>query len=607
MLFPVLGLHLIKNHPSSIVLFRAETTIKIPPFIYQTKKHEPDNGLEREVTMKRILALVLSTILLMTSLGLTAFAADIAAEKQVVLTKNPSGWKVVDPLVVDPTNGTPIFNDAGISNRKFTEWLKPDEFKLDNAVLVQTSNSDVNAIKDNIAETYGSFTINHTADIYVALNYSNIGASLLPWVYNDKEYRLVSDSPLLKGYNYNYYLFKKRITVAEGETAVVELGHLGSWANLMYSVIVDWVEEPAPSGNQLVLTKNPSEWKVVDPLVVAETGGTSIYTTEGSYRYYAKWVDPEILQLNNAVLIQTNKADINDPVCNGTTPSEEPWAAFTINHSANIYIACFNKEYTGASAEYRHVPWLSKNGYQLVADKKLIEGKYNSQQYYVYKKTVAVQEGKTETVELGISGKGHSGLMYSVMVDWVDTANLTVTSSGQGTVTPSGTTSVIKGSEQTITAAPADGWMVESVKINGIDSAALESFNVTVDADTTVEVAFAEIPKTAPSVSTFEHQYIPDDKTGSVTFGTVTGDTDSVREYGVVYSETNGSNPEIGADGCYKLEAKKGLSDNGHYGIEIIGDLLLGRTYYTRSYVIYTNAEGISQTVYGDVKTISLK
>ena len=190
----------------------------------------------------------------------------------------------------------------------------------------------------------------------------------------------------------------------------------------------------------------------------------------------------------------------------------------------------------------------------------------------------------------------------------IEKKNLTVRSTGNGTITPSGTTSVIKGSQQTITAVPADGWKVESLKINGVDSAALESFNITVDADTTVEVIFAELPETPPTINTFDKTYVSDDKTNSVTFGTVAeGSKTTVKEYGIVYSATDSADPQIGKENCYKLKAEKALSANGHYGIEIKGDLLLNTTYYTRTYVIYQAADGTEKTVYGEIKTISLQ
>ena len=121
-------------------------------------------------------------------------------------------------------------------------------------------------------------------------------------------------------------------------------------------------------------------------------------------------------------------------------------------------------------------------------------------------------------------------------------------------------------------------------------------------------MTFAELSETPPTINTFDKTYVPDDKTNSVTFGTVAeGSKTTVKEYGIVYSATDSADPQIGKENCYKLKAEKALSANGHYGIEIKGDLLLNTTYYTRTYVIYQAADGTEKTVYGEIKTISLQ
>ena len=210
-------------------------------------------------------------------------------------------------------------------------------------------------------------------------------------------------------------------------------------------------------------------------------------------------------------------------------------------------------------------------------------------------------------VSLPHGGTYHNG-NYNVIVEFVDNASLTVTASGNGTVTPSGIIEVPKGSTQNITATPAEGWKVDSVKINGAESAALESFSVKMDGNTTVEVTFTQLPATPPTLTTFANTYVPEDKTASVTFGTVAqGNNTTVKEFGIVYSAEDGTDPQIGKTGCYKLAAKKALSTNGHYGIEIAGDLLAHTSYYTRTYVIYEATDGTENTIYGAVKTIQLQ
>ena len=80
-----------------------------------------------------------------------------------------------------------------------------------------------------------------------------------------------------------------------------------------------------------------------------------------------------------------------------------------------------------------------------------------------------------------------------------------------------------------------------------------------------------------------------------------------MKEYGIIYSASDSTDPQIGEENCYKLKAEKALSANGHYGIEIKGDLLLNTTYYTRTYVIYQAADETEKIVYGEIKTISLQ
>ena len=131
---------------------------------------------------------------------------------------------------------------------------------------------------------------------------------------------------------------------------------------------------------------------------------------------------------------------------------------------------------------------------------------------------------------------------------------------------------------------------------------------MTVDADTTVAVTFAEIPEIPPTITTIAETYVPDDKTNSVTFGTVAlGNKTTVKEYGIIYSASDSTDPQIGKENCYKLKAEKALSANGHYGIEIKGDLLLNTTYYTRTYVIYEKEDGTEAILYGEIKTIALQ
>ncbi len=310
--------------------------------------------------------------------------------------------------------------------------------------------------------------------------------------------------------------------------------------------------------------------------------------------------------LEGATYIQTNWSDWSNSVYKSNDSKE--WLSFKITQPATVYYLTYSsyiadscqsflKEYTADGWT-----WMENNKVWTVDD----SGSAPKDSMRLLKKDIVASPEAPVTITANTVGSVNNPPVYSFAIQWAPT--LTVTSSGNGTVTPTGTTKVFKGSEQSVTAVPEDGWKVESVKINGVDSAVLESFSVTVDADTTIEVTFAEIPETPPTLSTFDKTYVSDDKTNSVTFGTVAeGSKTTVKEYGIVYSATDSVDPQIGKENCYKLKAEKALSANGHYGIEIKGDLLLNTTYYTRTYVIYQAADGTEKTVYGEIKTISLQ
>ena len=297
----------------------------------------------------------------------------------------------------------------------------------------------------------------------------------------------------------------------------------------------------------------------------------------------------------------------------------EGWITFDINKSANVYILYGAGDWVG---DPQYLPGLTdwemlkkEDGttpYTLKTadyDEKQTLYYHKYRRGYVFKKSFIVPgEGETKrTVSLTYGGTNALST-YNVIVEFADKANLTVTSTGNGTVSPVGTTEVIKGSTQTITATPADGWKISKITVNSVEQPIKESFSVTVDADTTVEVTFAELSETPPAIHTFDKTYVPDDKTNSVTFGTVAeGSKTTVKEYGIIYSATDSTDPQIGKENCYKLKAEKALSANGHYGIEIKGDLLLNTTYYTRTYVIYEKEDGTEAILYGEIKTIALQ
>ncbi len=69
---------------------------------------------------------------------------------------------------------------------------------------------------------------------------------------------------------------------------------------------------------------------------------------------------------------------------------------------------------------------------------------------------------------------------------------LTVTSDGNGSVSPSGTVSYPAGSEVPVTATPDEGYVIDDVKIDGQSVGSRNVVVLTMDSDHTVEIAFRE-------------------------------------------------------------------------------------------------------------------
>ncbi len=189
-----------------------------------------------------------------------------------------------------------------------------------------------------------------------------------------------------------------------------------------------------------------------------------------------------------------------------------------------------------------------------------------------------------------------------------DFAKLTVSAIGNGTSSDTGSKYVKQGSTMTLTLTPASGYAVGKITYDGNDVFVNAEGNYTTPAinkDVAVAVTFVEqglIPTTMTSVP---NAFIPTAKNGSITFGTITlGYGVTVKEYGVVYSAIQAT-PEIGVEDAQKLQAKAKNGQN-QFGIYLHGNSLKGGTYYTRPYVIYTDATG-EHTAYGNAVLTDLK
>ena len=107
----------------------------------------------------------------------------------------------------------------------------------------------------------------------------------------------------------------------------------------------------------------------------------------------------------------------------------------------------------------------------------------------------------------------------------------------------------------------------------------------------------------------FQQVYIPAEKNGNITFGTITlGYGTTIKEWGIVYSATQ-SHPEIGVGDAQTLKAEgkaHPLNSKNQYGIELKGTVLAGTSYYTRPYVIYTDSAG-DHIQYGEPVLVDLR
>jgi len=72
-------------------------------------------------------------------------------------------------------------------------------------------------------------------------------------------------------------------------------------------------------------------------------------------------------------------------------------------------------------------------------------------------------------------------------------STLTVTSEGDGEVSPMGTTAQVHGSTVTVTASPDEGSVIDEVLVNGVSVGSTNSIDVLMDADHSVHVVFREV------------------------------------------------------------------------------------------------------------------
>lgn len=157
------------------------------------------------------------------------------------------------------------------------------------------------------------------------------------------------------------------------------------------------------------------------------------------------------------------------------------------------------------------------------------------------------------------------------------------------------------GKTATFTIVPDEGYVLDQILYNGTPVIGVRDYTTpAITADATLQVTFkadASVPHTSSIAQTFVSE------NGGISFAKLiqpSGDTYTLKEYGVVYSKTV-STPEWNGASCVALQGKK-INAAGQFGIEIRGNVsVLGEMYYTRPYAVYTIAGGGEKIVYGDV------
>lgn len=175
-----------------------------------------------------------------------------------------------------------------------------------------------------------------------------------------------------------------------------------------------------------------------------------------------------------------------------------------------------------------------------------------------------------------------------------------------GAATFEGERFFVPGEELKINVSGDDGFRPLSVLKNGEeikDTLVEGAFTFILNEDVEINVTFEEIPVTAPSVSTFDKVWYEND--GSITFGIITqGYKTAVKEFGIAYSEDKAvlegwKGNE--AEGVSIFKSRLAELDAPYFGIFLRGDILSGKTYYTRAYLIYEDEEGNTGISFGSV------
>lgn len=175
---------------------------------------------------------------------------------------------------------------------------------------------------------------------------------------------------------------------------------------------------------------------------------------------------------------------------------------------------------------------------------------------------------------------------------------------------------VTSGDTVSVKIQPNDGYIISSVLCGEAPAVIQDVSGFTYQTsplakNTAITVAFETAPVQTPEiVSDVKWNYVPSGETasGNITFGKVTGEEAKITDYGIIYSASNAV-PLLDGDDCITFSARNygGKSANGFYGVSLTGSVLNHQQYYTRTYVTYTDQDGLPHTEYGVVITVDLR
>lgn len=197
--------------------------------------------------MKKWISTVLTAALLFGIFPSAMVPAQTAGT--VTITQNPKNWQVVENVGYTTqwfTERTDTLYNHKASTSNCTELIF-------GSTLIQTDGGSANGAENDV---YAQFTIDKSADIYVAARMESWGTPLplsdtyLPWLrenttasfggYEQVMYDEDTPAVLHLSSAIKYHLYKKHVEVPQGQTVTVSLGGVAKDYQRMYAVFVQF-------------------------------------------------------------------------------------------------------------------------------------------------------------------------------------------------------------------------------------------------------------------------------------------------------------------------------------------------------------------------------